>query len=218
MTASSTNAPDRTAEQAGADLEPTGTTSAADPGPDEAPHTPEVVRRLEENESLDAAATKLADLLPDWIVTGEGRDLLSGKWLGHALHPLLTDIPIGFWTSVAVLDVLGPRRHANAARTLVGLGVLSALPTAASGLSDWTRLGTRDRRVGVAHAQANGVALVLYGLSYLARRRGRRWRGILLGALGGASATVGGYLGGHLATTRAVTRDNQLFDAPPAST
>jgi uncharacterized membrane protein len=181
----------------------------------EAPHTHELVRRLEGNESLDAASSALAGLLPEWVVTGQGRDLLSGRWLGHALHPLLTDFPLGCWTGASLLDLLGPRRHADAARKLVGLGILASLPTAAAGLSDWSRLGTRDRRVGVAHAQANSVGLVLYGASYLARRRGHRWRGILLSVLGGLAATAGGYLGGHLTTTRSVTRDNRLLDAPP---
>jgi hypothetical protein len=59
------------------------------------------------------------------------------------------------------------------------------------------------------------VALALYGLSYLARRRGRR--GVLLGVLGGLAATAGGYLGGHLSLTRAVTRDNRLLPSSQGS-
>jgi uncharacterized membrane protein len=119
-----------------------------------------------------------------------------------------------------VLDLVGRGRHADAARILVGLGILSAVPTAASGLSDWSRLDRPDRRVGLVHAQLNTAALVLYGVSYLqrrrGRRRGRRHAGVLTALLGAVVATAGGWLGGHLVADRAVTRDNRLLDAPVA--
>jgi hypothetical protein len=41
------------------------------------------------------------------ISDGAAKDVLSGVWLGHALHPILTDIPIGAWTSSVVLDWIG---------------------------------------------------------------------------------------------------------------
>lgn len=178
------------------------------------------IRRLEQEESLDGLVAALAERLPPWIVDGAGRRVLGGEWLGHALHPLLTDLPIGFWTNASVLDLVGRGRHADAARVLVGLGVLSAVPTAAAGLSDWSRLEPADRRVGLVHAQLNAAALVLYGVSYLQRRRGRhrgrRHAGVLSALLGAVVATAGGWLGGHLVADRAVTRDNRLLDAPVA--
>ena len=178
------------------------------------------IRRLEQNEALDGLVTALAERLPPWVVGGSGRRLLSGEWLGHALHPLLTDLPIGFWTNASVLDIVGRGRHADAARVLVGLGILSAVPTAAAGLSDWSRLDPPDRRVGLVHAQLNSVALALYGVSFLQRRRGgrhgRRHAGVVSALLGAVVATAGGWLGGHLVADRAVTRDNRLFDTPPA--
>lgn len=174
---------------------------------------PDLVQRVEESDALDGAIAQLAELLPDWVTTGRTRDLLAGEWLGHSLHPLLTDFPLGFWASASLLDLLGPRRHADSARRLVGFGLLASLPTATAGLSDWSRLETTDRRVGLVHAQLNTLALLLYGASYIARRR-RRGRGVVLGVLGGLAATAGGYLGGHLSLTRAVTRDNRLIDRP----
>lgn len=33
------------------------------------------------------------------------RNLLHGRWLGHPLHPALTDVPIGAWTVALVFDV-----------------------------------------------------------------------------------------------------------------
>lgn len=179
-----------------------------------APSALAFAERLERNEALDSTAATVSARLPEWIVSGRGREVLSGSWLGHALHPLLTDFPLGCWASASLLDLAGFGRHPDAARRLVGLGILASVPTAASGLSDWSRLGTRDRRVGLVHAQLNSVALSLYVASYLARRRRRNGRGILLAIAGGLVATAGGYLGGHLTTVRAVTRDNQLIDTP----
>lgn len=176
---------------------------------------PALMERIEDAQSFDATIEALRGLIPDWVVTGRGRELLGGRWLGHSLHPLLTDLPLGCWSSASLLDLLGGRRYADAARRLVGLGLLASLPTAAAGLSDWSRLETRDRRVGLVHAQLNTLALVLYGASYAARRR-RRGGGVVLGVLGGLAATASGYLGGHLTTSRSVTRDNRLLDAPVA--
>ena len=51
-----------------------------------------------------------------------GRDVktfLNGTWLGHPLHPVLTDVPIGSWTSGLFLDILGFRRAADWA---IGIG------------------------------------------------------------------------------------------------
>jgi uncharacterized membrane protein len=128
--------------------------------------------------------------------------LLGGRWLGHAVHPLLTDLPIGFWTSATVLDLVGGRRSADAARRLVGFGVLSAVPTAATGWSDWLSLDRPLRRVGVVHAGANTAALGLFAFSWMARRNGHRAVGILLGLIGGALASGAGHLGGHMTVGR----------------
>ena len=149
-------------------------------------------------ERLDAVARPVAKAVARAVAQRNVKDLLSGSWLGHPLHPMLTDVPIGAWTSAFVLDLLGGRRAQAAADQLVGLGVVAALPTAASGLSDWSDFLGAERRVGAVHAVTNVAAVACYGLSYLARRRGDRSRGLALSLLGAAAATVGGYLGGHL--------------------
>jgi uncharacterized membrane protein len=123
--------------------------------------------------------------------------VLRGAWLGHPLHPLLTDLPIGFWTSAWVLDFLPG--HRDAARTLVGLGVVSAAPTALAGLADVPRIDRRLDRTATRHVAANSAATLLYAVSWWQRRRGRHWRGVATGQLAAAAATVGGYLGGELA-------------------
>lgn len=137
-------------------------------------------------------------------------DFLHGTWLGHPLHPVLVDAPIGFWTSALVLDLLGGERAAPAAQRLVGAGVAAALPAAATGLKDWDSLGQEKpaKRVGLVHAMSNSVALACYTASWVARRRGRRSTGVALGALGALFAGAGAYLGGHLAYRQGIGVDH----------
>lgn len=159
--------------------------------------------RFEATAWLDAVTDPVARAAATVLPRGQLKDGLHGVWLGHPLHPLLTDLPIGFWTSAWVLDLVGGRTTAKAAEKLVGFGVVSALPTAAAGLADWSELNTPERRSGVVHAAVNLFATALYAASYVARRRGRRGRGIALGMAGAAAATAGGFLGGHLSFRRA---------------
>lgn len=142
-------------------------------------------------------------------------DFLHGTWLGHPLHPVLVDAPIGFWTSALVLDLLGGEGGAEAAQRLVGAGVVAALPAAATGLKDWDSLGQERpaKRVGLVHAVSNSVALACYTASWLARRRGRRAQGVALGALGALFAGAGAYLGGHLAFRQAIGVDHSATEA-----
>ena len=112
----------------------------------------------------------------------------------------MTDLVIGFWTSVFVLDIFPVKRLRAASDTFVALGLVAAVPTVVTGLADWTALDRPEQRVGVVHAAANAIGAGFYALSLANRVRGRRARGITFGMLGGVTAmTVGGYLGGHLA-------------------
>jgi nitrite reductase/ring-hydroxylating ferredoxin subunit len=165
---------------------------------------------------LDRPARALTRAVERAVPPGRVKDALSGTWLGHALHPVLTDLPIGFWTSAWVLDHVGGKRSAPAARTLVALGLLSAVPTAAAGASDWSDTTGGARRVGLAHAAANTVAFACYAVSYVERRRGRRARGILWGWLGAGAATAGGGLGGHLVGGLGIGVDHTTFERRPA--
>ncbi len=160
-------------------------------------HPADLVERIDAASGLDRVAEPIQRGVA--AAMGDGsRSLLNGEWLGHPLHPLLTDLPIGFWTSAWVLDLVGGQKTRPAAELLVALGVLSALPTAASGAADWSGLQGPGRRSGLVHAVANATATTLYAMSFVARRRGRHGRGVMLGMAGAAAATVGGYLGGHL--------------------
>jgi uncharacterized membrane protein len=158
--------------------------------------------RLEEATELDPIVDRADEVVAPLLGGPDVKALLGGRWLGHAVHPLLTDLPIGFWTSATTLDLVGGRRSADAARRLVGFGVLSALPTAATGWSDWLSLDRPLRRVGVVHAGANTAALGLYAFSWMARRKGQRAVGVLLGLMGAAAASGAGHLGGHMTVGR----------------
>ncbi|RKN10478.1 Rieske 2Fe-2S domain-containing protein [Streptomyces radicis] len=129
------------------------------------------------------------------------RDVLHGRWLGHPVHPALVQVPLGTWTSAALLDLIpGKGRGAGA---LIAVGLVSAAPAAVAGLADWADLRKPQARVGLVHAAANSAAIACYAASLVARLRGRRLRGRALGFAGLTSATVGGALGGHLAYRQA---------------
>lgn len=171
--------------------------------------------RLEAATALDTVAQPVHVAISALLPRGPLKDVLHGVWLGHPLHPMLTDLPIGFWTSAFVLDLVGGRRSRSTADALVGLGVASALPTAAAGLADWSELNRPERRTGLVHAVANLTATALYGMSFLARRRGQRGRGVLLGLAGATAATAGGFLGAHLSFGRGAGV-NRSITAPAA--
>jgi nitrite reductase/ring-hydroxylating ferredoxin subunit/uncharacterized membrane protein len=126
------------------------------------------------------------------------KDGLHGIWLGHALHPALVALPIGAWTTASVLDMVGARSGAD---TAIGFGILAALPTAASGLVDWSYTEGKPRRLGLAHAALNSGALACYSASWLARRGGRRGLGVALSTLGMGLVSAAGFLGGELSYT-----------------
>ncbi|MGY0068969.1 Rieske 2Fe-2S domain-containing protein [Streptomyces sp. QTS137] len=132
---------------------------------------------------------------------GRARDGLHGRWLGHPVHPLMVQVPIGTWTSAAVLD-LWPGRSREAG-LLVGVGLAAAGPAALTGAVDWSELRRQQTRVGLVHAVANAAAVGLYGASLLCRLTGRAGAGRAYGFLGLTAVGVGGMLGGHMAYRQA---------------
>lgn len=162
------------------------------------------VHHIEQADGLDRPAALYARAFAPLGRPGVVRDLLTGRPLGHAVHPMLTDVPIGCWTSATLLDLAGGRDARHAATLLVGVGNLAALPTAVTGAAEWLQADPVARRVGVVHANSNVVGLALYGASWAARRRGRHGWGTALALAGMAVASVAGHLGGHLTIARKV--------------
>ncbi len=172
---------------------------------------------LERAGSIDALAEPLQKAarraLPEDSLA---KELLSGSWLGHPLHPLLTDVVVGAWTSGAILDLLGGKDRRTAADDLVAVGVLAALPTALTGLSDWAELQDGSRRVGSAHALGNLAAIALQSGSWLLRRRGHRSAGIALSTGGLLVSALSAWLGGHMSFGQGVGVNQTVFEDPPS--
>lgn len=174
----------------------------------------ERVVRIEEADTLDRVSVPMqraAERIPE----GKVRDTLHGVQLGHPAHPLLAQLPIGTWTAAVLLDALpGTGRSAH---WLVNIGLATAVPTALTGLADWSRQHERQRRVGVVHAASNSLGTLLFGASSLARARHRGTLGKVLAAVGLCAVGVGGYLGAHIAYYRAggANRADYLIDQMP---
>ncbi|MBT0994509.1 hypothetical protein KIN34_09440 [Cellulomonas sp. DKR-3] len=175
---------------------------------------------IESRAALDSPAAALRGVADRVLAQPRLQALLRGVPLGHAAHPLLTDVPIGMWVSASALDLLAPVAGRRASQRLVGLGVLAAAPTVLTGLADWRAsepLDERVRRVGVVHAAANATATAFYAGSWLARRRGRHTVGVALALAGGTVAGVGGYLGGHLTLVRRAPLVDPHEPVPPTA-
>src|SRR4051794_31436865 len=130
---------------------------------------PGLERFIDTVEQLPAAdpVVKSVEPVADALGRGDVGAFLHGDWLGHALHPLLTDFPLGCWLASGLLDLVGGRRARGASRRLVGTGLLMVPITAASGTADWATVDdARVRRVGVAHAVGNVAVGGAYFLSW----------------------------------------------------
>jgi nitrite reductase/ring-hydroxylating ferredoxin subunit len=174
-----------------------------------------LIDAVEGAEVLDGPAKAVGKKLRGIFQPGIVRDALSGTWLGHALHPLLTDVVVGTWTSAVLVDLTGGGDDDGAAERLIGIGLAAAVPTALSGAMDWSdseAVDDRVRRTGALHATSNVTALGLYAASLAARRRGDTGRGKALAAAGAGVLAAGGFLGGHLSFARGVGVNQTAFD------
>jgi len=172
-----------------------------------------VIERIEKLDALDPVAQKLSQSAAKLYRNKTVKDLASGTPIGHPVHPLLVTVPIGFWGASTVLDLLG---QPAAARILTGAGVLAYVPTAASGLSDWTDTSGGEKRVGLVHAALNATAVTVFSASWLARRSGHHRLGAVLGLVGMSAVSGGGWLGGHLSYAAGVGVDTTAFQKPVA--
>ena len=124
------------------------------------------------------------------------KDFLHGTWLGHPLHPVLVQVPVGSWISAGLLDAVPPLRPA--ATAMIGTGVVAAVPAALAGAADWSEQEPGVRRLGALHALLNVSALGLYAGSLVARGKGRGGLGRVLSYTGLGLATVSASIGGHM--------------------
>lgn len=167
--------------------------------------------RTESATWLDGPAELLGRQLARLADTPVGA-VLHGTPVGHPLHPALVTVPLGAWTAAVAFDAL---RQPEAARRLIGLGLLATPPTVLAGWVDWVHTDTVQRRVGLIHAVVNGTGAALMALSYRRRRRGPAPGAVTLSAAGAALIGLGGLLGGHLAySLGANVRPAEVPNAP----
>src|SRR5690242_16865650 len=146
--------------------------------------SPEQVGAHDAPESPPPLTDRISDALQNAIklVIGSNRKpprrfrtLLNGTWLGHPLHPAITDVPIGAWLLAVIFDIIwlvAPATNAWAARgaeAAVLIGILAAIGAAVTGMTDWSDTYGAERTVGLYHAGLNVLALVLYIISFVLR-------------------------------------------------
>jgi nitrite reductase/ring-hydroxylating ferredoxin subunit len=195
-----------------------GTTATATPHRQLTPAEP-VLQQLESADLLDAPGKALGGAVRNMTSSSRTlKDILSGTWLGHAVHPMLTDVVTGAFLSATLLDLFGGADTSKAAERLIAIGIAAYPPTAATGANDWADTEIADervRRVGLVHAASNALALSFYSASLSRRRRGNRGQGAVLGAAGAVALLAGGYLGGHMSLRKGVGPDQTVFDPGP---
>src|SRR5215217_233180 len=185
----------------------------------------DMLMRVVENPAIDQIAEPLSKAVRGAYeaagpVGQQAKNALHGVWLGHPLHPVFTDIPIGAWTTALAMDVAADRDPGmrRAATFAIGVGLVGALGAAVSGLTDWSETGGRSRRTGLIHGLLNVAATSLFATAFVRRRsdshanaRACAWTGYAI-ALGSA------YLGGELVYGQRIGVTHAAIDEPEAFT
>lgn len=174
-----------------------------------------VIRAIEGSRFLDRAGEVARPAVTAVVGKGTRLDVVTGRWLGHAVHPAAVVFPTACWTGGVLLDAVGGADSASAARRLIGLGVLGAVPAAVSGGADWLDTSGAEQRVGALHAALNLAATGLFAASWTFRVRGRRLPGTMISAVGIGVIGVAAHLGGHLAYRRGVGVNTTAFQSGP---
>ncbi len=166
---------------------------------------------LEQNTALDGGVALLQPAL-DSLSSKDGiGGVLRGKQMGHALHPVMVQLPLGTFMSAALLDVTGVDRSGRSAQLLTGVGLASVLPSILTGLAELATASSEEKRVGIVHAGANAIGAVLQVGALRQRARGRRRTAAACSLTSVTALSVGGYLGGHLSVARKVGSHDPVF-------
>ena len=90
-----------------------------------------IVAAVESAAVLDPVAKTIGRTVRKLLSGGPVKDALSGTWLGHAVHPMLTDVVIGSFTSATLLDLLGGEELSAASERLIAVGIAAYGPDGA---------------------------------------------------------------------------------------
>jgi nitrite reductase/ring-hydroxylating ferredoxin subunit/uncharacterized membrane protein len=146
------------------------------------------------------------------------KNAAHGVWLGHPLHPVFTDIPLGAWTTALALDVAAAanadRGLSRAADFAICVGLAGAVGSAITGLTDWSETSGQSRRTGLVHGLMNIAATGLFAVSYALRKNGSRAAGQTCSVAGLAVASAAAYLGGTLVYDRRIGVTHADVDLP----
>jgi nitrite reductase/ring-hydroxylating ferredoxin subunit/uncharacterized membrane protein len=179
---------------------------------------------VERTPGVGEAGTKASLAVHGAVLKGGERtryavDTLHGTWLGHPLHPVLTEITIGAWFVGGALDAIGAIGRSRKARLmgdrLAAIGTACAVPTAVTGLADFSTFPQWSARPATLHAALNLTNIALYAGSLRERRRGNRRRGLALSWLAQALTMASAWLGGMLVYKHKVGVDHgERFSGP----
>jgi len=164
----------------------------------------EIFDSVETQPWINTTSAKLQRAVHGLLTGAKGKKvekMLNGSWLGSPLHPIMTDIAIGGYTVGWVLDIIAEvkddDRLRKSADDAIAVGLVGAIGTVATGLTDWTYARGRARPLGFIHAIINSAGTALYLAAFLTRKRNRPLR-FWLAMAGATVVTVGSYLGGKL--------------------
>src|SRR5689334_12907195 len=166
-----------------------------------------LIKAVEQQETLERLSEQIQPLIRDSFKaagpTGrEVKNFLHGTWLGHPLHPALTDVPLGAWTAAFALDAMesisGRKELGAGADAAITIGLVGAAGAAVTGLTDWSETYGGARKVGLLHGMLNAGATALYVTSLVMRKKKKRNAGVGFAMLGYAVSSAAAYLGGHL--------------------
>jgi nitrite reductase/ring-hydroxylating ferredoxin subunit/uncharacterized membrane protein len=187
--------------------------------------TERIATRIIKSNLIGKISASLDKLMSGALGTPAMRPLkifLNGTWIGHPLHPMLTDIPIGAWTLTIVLDLIGllfgfPQLGLASSIT-ASVGVAGALAAAAAGLADWMDIDPPEKAIGAFHATVNVSATILFLISFF-MRWGRHWQlgwaTFVLALAGYLLVALGGYLGGALVFYKGVMVNRNAYRTGP---
>src|SRR5690242_19029670 len=166
-----------------------------------------LIKAVEQQEVLDRLSDQIQPAVLNAFKSAgpagqQVKNMLHGTWLGHPLHPALTDVPLGAWTAAFALDAMesisGRKELAAGADIAITVGLVGAAGAAVTGLTDWAETYGRARKVGLLHGLLNGGATALYATSLVLRRKKKRSAGLGFAMLGYAVSSAAAYLRGHL--------------------
>lgn len=185
----------------------------------------QALTKIVEYPGLDRVAEPLSKAVREAYTSAgpagqRAKNLVHGVWLGHPLHPVVTDIPIGAWTTAMALDMAssGDPGMRRAARLAIGVGLLGAGASAVTGLTDWSETSGRARRTGLVHGLLNVAATALFAASYVGRRGDSASSGRVAAWAGYAIALGSAYLGGELVFGQRIGVTHAAIDEPEAFT